>query len=374
MKSFRGGLFLIVWLIGAFGWLPSQASEKASAEALLQPFEGFSEAGMAPLIELLRADPEGRQLLRKTLSRAKLKNVDELTKILTYCGGEDLFGSYERRGLFTQTTAYFYREKGNAKWQDGGSGELTKLEEPDKFPVLAENQYQTANFDHREVAFRPQICLKRGMSILQTYLVLFHELVHLTGIQPFAQIDLFSFTQTNKEGRYYYKQLGKKGGEVEAYLAQLQAFKRLKKRYDIPETWVLEGFLDPKGRLDYRDREAFMDHLLEQAGYRDQLDHHLEQQILLQYNRSYAWWEYLNRLLEHYDGNLDIIEGNLKNISEQIAPWKKAKRKAPQALLDARKEWRQKKAENRKKRKAYRAEQLDLERFMEKVDQYHPRE
>lgn len=356
---------LSVWSFG---------SEKAAVDSLLQPFTGFDEAGLLPLIELLQADREGRLLLQKTMSRTKLEDERQLGQILSFCEQTDLAVGWERRGLFTQERAYFYRAKGRSDWEDGGTGELKKLDQSKQFPVLAEKRYLTPNFEHREVAFRPKICLKPGMTILQAYLVLYHELVHLTGIDQFDELDLFSFTKHNKLRQFYYQELSKKGGEVEAYLAQLQAFQRLKERYQIPEKWVLEGFLDPKGRLDYRDRDAFMDHLLDKAGYREQLDAYLTQEILNQYNKAYAWWDYIDRLIAHYDENHRLIQLNLNKIQEQVSAIKVDSPTIPEPLKKAQKEWKLALEENRSARKSYRAEQLDLERFMEKVDRYYPRQ
>lgn len=371
-------LYQMMMVLGLFTFCPLLAGSDQDgvdrSAFLMEPFKGFSKQGLAPVIKLFQEDTQGRNILRRALSRTKLRSIDQLPEILAFCEPELYNSGWERRGLFTQETAYFYRALGEEDWQDGGTGELAKLANPTEFPVSAQKQYRTNNFEHMEVAFRPKICLKPGMSVMETYLVLYHELVHLTGIDQFGDLDLFSFRQHNKVDRFYYRQLSKKGGEVDAYLAQLQAFKRLKKKYTIPERWVLESFLNPKGHLDYRDREAFMEHLLTKVGYRIQLDQYLTVQVLNQYNRAYAWWEYLDRLIEHYDRNYKIITENLKNIGEQIKQYKNRDREIPRQLSEARKKWQRTRESNRHSRKSYRNEQLDLERFMEKVDRYHPRE
>jgi len=344
-----------------------------SGKFLFEHFQGFSSEGMVPLLDLMQADAEGRLLLRRTLRKTKLKDPNHLKDILCYCEGSDLQNGWERRGLFSQATAYFYRPMGTDEWQDGGTGELSKLTMPKTYPVLAKKQYQTANFEHLEVAFRPKICLKPGMNLMQTYLVLYHELTHLVGLDHFDRLDLFTFTTHNKLSRYYYHQLSKNGGEVDAYIAQLKAFQRLKKQYDIPERWLLEDFLNPRGDLDYRDREAFMDHLLEEAGYREQLDLYLNQQILVQYNRAYAWWVHMGKLIENFDQNMKTIKGNLKIIETEVEKWGKVDQPIPEQLAETKKEWLKLARHNRAERKSFRSEQLDLERFMERVDRYHPR-
>ena len=368
-KTFLALAFMTLALVG---W--TKDGQPADSAFLFEPFQGFGETGMSQLLDLMQSDSEGRLLLRRTLRKAKLKVPSSLKDILCYCEGSDLQQGYERRGLFTRATAYFYRPMGTEAWQDGGTGELAKLSQPKTYPILARKQYQTANFEHLEVSFQPKICLKRGMNLMQTYLVLYHELTHLVGLDHFDQLDLFTFTTHNKQSRYYYQQLSKKGGEVDAYIAQLKAFQRLKKKYDIPERWLLEGFLNPRGELDYRDREAFMDHLLEKAGYREQLDSHLAQQILGQYNRAYAWWVHIGKLLENLDKNMETIRGNLKIIEGNIGKWKRANQPVPEALAKTKKDWLKLRRDHQAERKSYRAEQLELERFMERVDRYHPRQ
>ena len=376
--AFRMGRWTTCWLalLTLAAILPVSADDEpdTGGDFLFEPFQGFGQEGMAPLLDLMQADVEGRLLLQRALRKAKLKSLDELKEILCFCEGSELANGWERRGLFSQATAYFYRPMGTDEWQDGGTGELAKLAQPKTYPVLARKQYQTANFEHLEVAFRPKICLKPGMNLMQTYLVLYHELTHLVGLDHFDQLDLFTFTTHNKQSRYYYQQLSKKGGELDAYIAQLKAFQRLKKKYLVPERWPLEGFLNPRGELDYSDREAFMDLLLDQAGYREQLDLYLSQQILVQYNRAYAWWVHMTKLIENLDQNMRTIQGNLKMIDTDIEKWANASLPIPEELSKTRKEWLKLGQHNRAERKSFRGEQLDLERFMEKVDRYHPRQ
>jgi len=280
-----------------------------SRELLLEPFAGFTTEGMAPLYALFRADSEGRLLLRQ--ARRKLGPRIELDEIFCPCSLAELSAHSERRGLFAQETARLFRLKGETTWREESRGALDRLADEARFPLVAREQSQDANFEYLRVAFRPKICVKPGLSNLQTYLVLFHELTHLIGLDPFADLDLSDFDPEDRRERFYYKQLARPGGEMDAFLAQILALGRIKQRYALDAVSPLEDFLNDRGRLTPGNRPAFLEHLLTEANYQAELDAFLDEQVYLQYNRALAWWTLYERVLAQMAERMLQIEKNI---------------------------------------------------------------
>jgi len=344
-------------------------------EELEKPFEGFDEASMRPIWSLMRGDSKGRLLLTKVKRKLGLRNENDLTQILDFCNAEVLKAHPDRRGLFTQETAHYYREKGEKAWKTTTLGGMEMLEDPESFPIADRKRYSTGLFDHMELAFRPRICLRTGLNTLQAYLILYHELTHLEGLKPFDPYDLFSFNEHNKEKRFYHKRLMIPGGEMEAYLAQIAAFRRLRDRYQIPARLAMEGFLTERGKLLVREQPAFLAHLLDAANYRYSLDAELDAQIVFQYNQARSWWEAFESVLEGLDEQLSQITALKEKASkaQKQAESEGATRQA-QAYADQFAKLEQQRLDNRRRYRDTRVEQKGYIQLLERIDERYSRE
>ncbi len=344
-------------------------------DELMSPFEGFDTRSMQPIMALFQADQQGRLLLQKARRKMKLSSNRELIAIMDFCTSADLNGLPPRRGLFIQEIARYYRPKDRDTWLTTTMGGLERLEDPDNYPIVETKKYTTELFEHMEVAFLPRICLRRGLTIMQAYLVLYHELVHLVGLDPFDHLNLFSFTRFNMEDNYYRKRLAREGSELDAFIAQIGAYRRLRERYEIDAQLVLEGFLTEKGRLLVRDRPVFLDHLLDKGRYREVLDLELERQVVYQYNLAHSWWEGIEKVLSRLDDQLVEIDREIEKIDAAIPEVKRGgDRWATGPLRRRLLKLQTSRKENRRLYAGYIEEQKQHVRFMERVDARFPRE
>ena len=342
---------------------------------LLESFVGFTPSGMATVFELFKAETQGRLLLDKAARKIGVANRDEWLSVFCFCRSDQLASYPERRGLFIQEKARFYRERGTEEWHAGTRGGSEKLFDAVRFPIVTRRTWDTRNFQHLEVAFKPVICVKQGLSVLQTYLVLVHELTHLADSDPFAVLDLHAFDNSEKEKRFYFAQLSIPGGELDAHLAQLQAYSELKKRFGYKGDSVLQPYLDGKGRLLIREREAFLLHLLDQANYRAELDRYLTDQVVYQYNTAYAWWEYLQRMMVGIEERLGELERDSGIVSKAMAEAETAKLNGEvRRLTGLNAEIETLLKQKRAQLKALGLEQAEYAAVMDRIDADYPRE
>ena len=328
-----------------------------TAEDLLIPFGGFNREGMKPVEALFERDTQGRNLLQRARRKLKLRSTAELQDIYCYCTESQLGGNPNRRGLFIQETARYYRAIGEEDWKQESTDGLKKLNDPQTYPAIDRRESRNSVFEYMELAFMPKICIRRGMSILQTYLVLYHELTHLAGLDPFHDLDLMKIRADHLEDDYYIPALTVKGGEQDAFVAQMGAFKRLKERYDIPFQSALEPFLSQKGRLIYRQRDAFLEHLLYVADYQSLLDYNLAQEIVYQYNRAQSWWDYTDRYMAALDEQLEKIDQNLERLEDAAAQNNGRDAKRSEEISRLSEEMNSKRLENRRLWRRYQADQ-----------------
>ncbi len=362
-------VFLLVFAVCSPGlWaLPS-------AEELQAPVEQLSPETMARILELFRADSEGRMLLERARSKAKLESDAALINIISFCGRAELGSHGQRRGLFTQEVANYYRQKGDDTWIALNPDGAAKWANPDQHPVVDQRRRANRSFEFLDVAFRPRICIKAGLSVMQTYLVLYHELIHLTGLDPFEDVDLLTLDGWQDRETFYQQQLTKKGGEVDAFVAQIHAYQRLRKNYPLKGTTVLEGFLN-KRTLPLQNREAFCNHLLVEANYAGELDFHLEEQVHFQYNRAYAWWEYYGKMINALDDQYEKLEHNVDVMRRRELRAKQNGDQEAQARHRRDKaEWEQKRLLNRRQYHAFVREQAEHREFMAILDARFPSE
>lgn len=349
---------------------------KSPTDWLNQEFRGFSSEGMAPIFRLFEEDVEGRLLMSGTLKRLGLNHPEELVGHLGFCT-QDGFSHPKQWGAIQIETVHFFREKGTEQWTAEVHGALQRISQLDADEIYAQRTYETELFEWMEVAFPPKICIKQGLSNLQTFLVIFHELVHLVGLEPLDHVDLLAFDPFNKNERtekFYYHQLDRAGGEVDAYLAQMNAYVRLRERYGITSKWQIESFLNPQGRLIGRDRTAFREYLLDQGGYRDMLDFHLEIEVFRQYNRAQSWWDYYERRLAALKLQIDTAQQNVKISEINLSRARQAKH--PQAedhWIYERKRWINERILMEREVKAIQRDQSHLIKFMDRVDKVYPR-
>ncbi|CAM2006516.1 hypothetical protein [Acanthopleuribacter pedis] len=345
-----------------------------SSEELHAPVQQLTPETMEPILELFKADSEGRMLLARARKKAKLESDAALINIISFCGGADLGSHGQRRGLFTQEVANFYRQKGDQEWIALNPDGAEKWADPETYVVVDQRRRNNRSFEFLDVAFRPQICVKAGLSVMQTYLVLYHELIHLVGLDPFADVDLLQLDGWHDREAFYSKQLTKEGGEVDAFVAQIHAYQRLRKRYPLTDTFILEGFLN-KRTLPLRNRQAFCDHLLEEANYATELDMHLEEQVHFQYNRAYAWWDYYGKRLTALDEQLAKLDHNIEVMRrrEWVAK-QNGDEEARKANRRERASWEQKRRLNRSKYTIFARERDEHREFMAILDTRFPAE
>ena len=344
-----------------------------SREALLKPFRGFEREEMKTIEMLFQSEAEGRLLWRKSWKKLKMRGGAELPAIFCFCSQSDLGNYPERRGLFTQETARFYRGKNETEWKEATTDGLKRLQDPKNFPIIDRKQTFSRNFEHLQVAFMPKICVREGLNVLQTYLVLFHELTHLQGLDPFYEPDLFTFSDEHKVRDYYFKELEKPGGEVDAFIAQLGAFRRLQETFDFPPQTTLEDFLTKKGRLLYRNKAAFLKHLLYDADYQSVLDHYLERQIVVQYNRAQSWWEFIDRYLEKLDDHLLQLQKQRELLDKAIGSLSQnAGSNALAKLRQQKKELQNAFLETNRTRRLFESEQKTHIDLMNRLDRRFP--
>lgn len=337
---------------------------------LMEPFRAFDQAGLKPIYALFQADSQGRTLLRRACRKLGFKGVSQLKGIFRFGSSPDMFES--QRGLYRYTISQVYRLRDESEWQDLTPQTLAKLADPNRFPVMDSHSWFTRNFEHRQIVFQPQILVKPGLSVLETYLVLYHELTHLVKTDPFERTDIMSFDEASKESDYFFKELERPGGELEAYLAQIAAFDRVRERYQVPAEVVLERFLTGKGRLLYRNRAAFLRHLLYEGGYQQQLQYQLDAEIVDTYNTAYVWWQF-------FDGNIAILQDNLvildSAINDQAAQLRKAREEGweTEQMKAALNEFKQKRTHFSRRLQSYTRARKERANQMERLDLRFPR-
>ena len=338
---------------------------------LFQPFAGFSEEGLKPIFALFKSDTQGRLLLKKARNQLKYDSIHQLKDSLCYCSTNQLKSHPNRRGLFIPSRATLYRMRGEKHWRSETLGALEKWQNPGEFPVIAQSKSSHSSIEFLELAFRPKICVISGLNLMETFLVLFHELVHLTEREPLSQLELFNFTQEDQLEHYYFAQLKKPGGERDAYLAQIQAFDRLRQRYALNGTHALERFLTEKGHLPLRNEPAFLEHLLYQAHYKHKLDTQLAEEIVYRYNRAHSWWTALEDALDQLDKNLAVIEANIAQALGAVEKSQASPRDRAifQKVLVR---WEGERRENRRKFNQYLRDQKAFIDFMQKIDERYP--
>jgi len=356
-----------------YAWLLAVALHLQSQDVapLMAPFEGFSEAEMRPIYALLDADVEGRTLVRNALRKLGVSKRQQLNQIFSFCEASQLGG--DRRGLYMYSVDYLYRPRQETKWRELSKGSLAKLANPQQYPVMDSKSWYTTHFEHRKVVFRPQICVARGLNVLETYLVLVHELTHLVGTDPFADMDLLGWDEAQRERDYYFLELGRKGGEVDAYLAQLDAFKRLKQRFSLQAEMGLEQFLSDKGNLLYRDRKAFMRHLLYKVGYDHTLDYALEVTISNTYNVALVWWQYFDERIEVTEAHIEEVE-KVRNRYKQLLSRYQDEGGNDANIREKLEEWTLNLGKLRKEVQEFRAERDRRNRLLEQLDTRFPRQ
>lgn len=339
--------------------------------ALMEPFQGFSKQGLAPIYKLFDASAEGRSLLRKARRKLKFSQRSQLASIFSFCNGSQLGGG--RRGLFMYRVDYLYRPKDEQEWQGVTPGSLDKLKKPRQYPIFASKSYYTQHFEHREVVFQPSICIAPGMSVLDTYLVLVHELTHLVETEPFDTYELMHFDEDDPEDSYYFKELRRDGGEVDAYLAQMKALLDIRERFDLNIDLGIEHYLTDQGRLSVAQKAPFMRHLLYKLGYDALLDYQLQVSVFNHYNMAQVWWAY-------FDKNIDTMEEYLDNLEAEINRCQDHMEKIEQQGVDSSKvaatcdTLREKHANVRQRHRIFKAERDARIELMEALDAKFPEE
>lgn len=343
---------------------------------LQQKFQGFTSEGMQPILRLFEEDVEGRLLLSASLKRLGIHHPEELTQHLSYCT-QDSFAHPKQWGQLKVETVRLFKEKGTEQWMSEVQGAMARIAKLDENEIYARRTYSTELFDWMEIAFPPKVCIKRGLTNVQTFLVLFHELVHLVGLEPLDHVDVLAFDPFNEADRthkFYYHELDRPGGEVDAYLAQMNAYVRLRERYGIEGKWEIETFLNPQGRIIGRDRVAFREYLLDNAGYRDLLDFHLEIEVFRQYNRAQSWWDYYERRLAALRIQIDNAKQNVKISERNISRARQANHdQAIEHWQYERKRWINERTLMEREEKAISRDQNPLISFMQRVDRVYPR-
>jgi len=335
---------------------------------LLQPFTGFDEAGMRPVLALFDEDSDGRRLLQRAQRKLGVSRRRDLLAILGTCSPEQLGG--DRRGLYLYQVHRAYRPKRETRWRDLTPDTVARLEDPGTWPVMEQRSWYTVEFEQKAVVFQPRICLASGLTVLDAYLVLVHELTHLTGMDPFEAFDPLRFEEANRERDYYFPELMRDGGEVEAYLAQVKAMKRLRTRYELNRGVSLERLVDDSGYLAAADRPAFMRELLYTLGYAQLLDRQLADQVVHRYNTSYAWWRYFEEVLAAMNKTATDIQAALDRYE--------AAREDPSVVIppevhDQVRDMRRELARLKARAGSFRAERDEHIALMDRLDARYPR-
>jgi len=368
MKKIVTAWLLPVWAALAF---------PADRDALLAPFAGFDRDGMAPVFALFQADVEGRLLLRKAVRKLGLANADELRGVFRFCEG-GVLASPSQNGQFRQETTRLYRPLGEEEWRSETPDGLARLADPKTYPIVAERNERTRNFEFRAIAFMPAICIRSGLSVAETYLILYHELTHLAEVDPFDWPDIANLTKQGLARDFYPVELTKAGGELDAFEAQAKALQRLLQRVDLSGDPLLHkyGFLlnnfNVHGLPPQRE-DDFMALLLDKAGYAATLDMQLADYIMKAYNRAHSWWRYFEEAMAQLDRNLTIIDGNIGRLEAALdkTPKHSDTRKA---LRDKLREMQQARLQNRRQRFSFGQEQKRHIALMTTLDQRFPGE
>ena len=158
--------------------IPGRAADAIDIDQLVSPFRGFDHAHMELVFDLFGQETQGRLLLRQARRKLNVSSERDLTEIFCFCEPADLGIRGTRRGLFTQETGNYYREKGESEWHALNPGGDEKLRDGERFPIVARREHQTRGFEFLDVAFLPRICIRRGLSVAQTYLVLFPIVIY----------------------------------------------------------------------------------------------------------------------------------------------------------------------------------------------------
>ncbi len=367
-------LFLLPLTLGPTVSFAAGAPERS---ALLAPFSGFNAQGLAPVMALFRANAEGRLLLRKSRTKLGMASADELRDIFCFCE-PGVLANPNQNGQFRQESTVLYRRKGETDWRSETPDGLSRLDDPARFPVAARKRETTRNFEYMKVAFMPKICVRPGLSVVETFLTLYHELAHLANLDPFDWPDLAELTKHNLEEAYYVPEMAKPGGELDAFAAQALAFYRLLREVDLEGAPILGKYAYlrdyfPNGRLTAKRKTEFIELLLHQAGYAATMDAQLSLHIMREYNRAHSWWRYFEEAGEQLDANATAIDANIDKLEAAIERADRAgAAEQRRELRDMLREQQNARRENRRLRFSFGEEQKRHIRLMELLDDRFP--
>jgi len=276
--------FLIKEITALFFLVNSAVNVSAFASpiSLNQLYQKWSQAGattisndqLNQLLVLMEEDPETEELLQIVLKKMGASSPQDLLKILKLC--PDMPSN--QAGLF----------KGGKSQLLMGTLPLPGVERP--FSPDTEEEIKKSFVSQvtdtdvlRIIRWEewPTVCIKPGQTVLESFSAFVHELTHFRGYESLRTTDALSYQDQDD---YVERMLDDPEGEMQAYIAQYRAFKRLKKRVTIIGEYPMESYMDSDGNVV--DRAGIRKHILDRLGYRAALYEEFKNKVNSHYDRE----------------------------------------------------------------------------------------
>lgn len=273
----------------------------------------ITETEWTKMVAILREDPEIDELLSSAKERLGLDSIQELKGIISICSNLEggTAGSYRNKEGTLGVIKTYETEGSPEKVAFGARGaELLSSSLSSKL-VSTPVRYVLKTEQN------PEICMRPGLSNLDAYTVIVHELTHLIRDIPFDEEDILSYSGPEE---FIRRELETPWGELEAYTAQARALIRLKDRsksVTAGHQGELLRYFNSKGELN--DRTGLIDYILSDLGYNKNLrdkyfgylrsQHHSSGTELTLYRETYR------------PRTVELID-KLSNHVQQIQNWK----------------------------------------------------
>ena len=308
----RQSLFCTLLLLTSILSFRAQAFE--SVDCFTGPLtainSSLTEDNLNSLLNIAKLNQDMKliELVKKKLG---IKEDKELLNFIRYCSDSELGDSGRIRGLFLNKLHYNVTPKfySTPDWS-ASTNQLIK----NAYHVI-EKEDDT----HFKVFMisNPQICLRKGMSTVDSYSVLIHELTHFY-FTNFEKRN--SLERSNDKDKFIQEELMRDGGEFAAFTLQAKTVTRLNKLFPgIIQKTAIHSYFDDDGNLI--DKEGLQNHILYTLDYDDNFQKAYNENQKLKKDiikRKKNGLEIITTNIDIASSNVNVFKNNLKITKDNL--------------------------------------------------------
>ena len=257
-----------------------------------------SSEDWSEMISLFREDDETNAILGDIQRKLGASRFEDIARIVELC--PSLEGNTQ--GRFSHKTRYFERSQSSGTITADFGAEARA----EQAQGVASRVERRATMDRLTVASVNQVCIRPGLSVLDAFGVLVHELTHFRGWEALKEVDVLDYRD---EHEFAEREVLVPGGELEAYTAQGRALCRLEKRTAVASRDTLMRYFDSDCNLS--DRAGLVRNILDSRGYRQSFEREFRNTVSHQKSQAARSLEmHRNRLLPIAEQNAEIPGAN----------------------------------------------------------------